>query len=685
MRENGKLMLASVGVLALVVALAGTVWLVVGGARAAADLRRGSEAPRDLRRPALLTLAGAIGAMVVLEAALLFDDFSLAYVAGNHARATPFPFNVASAWSALEGSIVLWGLVLAAFTWLVWRDHSRRRDPLSAAALAVMGLVGVFFFGLMLTVANPFEVCVEASADRCLASSPIPWAAAQAPADGLGPNPLLQNHILMAVHPPLLYVGYVGLTTPFAYAIGALALSQPGPEWLRRTRRWTMVAWSFLTLGILFGGWWAYEVLSWGGYWAWDPVENASLMPWLVATAFIHSSLVQQRRGMLQAWNFVLVISAFALTILGTFLTRSGTITSVHSFTQSAIGPVLLAFLVAVLAGSFSLFATRSHLVSSAPRLDSFASREGSFLANNLILTVFALVVLVGTIYPLILEAFTGTQVGVGEPFYVSLTVPLSFALLLLMGVGPITPWRHASGALVWRRIRGPLQAALLAGLATAVAITRIGWVVLAVVASVFAIGVIVRHLVDTAGRRTRATGRTLGAEMRHVMAADQGFWAGQLSHVGVALVALGLAFASNLATHQTVDLQPGDSFSFAGYQLTYQSPFQRTEPSKQVVGATIQVSRDGAPVTELAPRANYFGNDPTGIPSPAVMSRPGGDLYLTLLNIDSSGIRLQADTSPLIWLLWVGGLVAAAGGFWAVKARRTSRSPAPQREPVGD
>ena len=664
-------MLAFIGLAALIAATGGSAWLVVGGARNAAALRRHDPTVGDLAPAARLTLAGAVAAMGVLQVALIFDDFSLAYVAGNHARATPFPFNVASAWAALEGSIVLWGLVLAIFTWLVWRDHRRRPDALSAGALAVMGLIGVFFFGLMLTVANPFEVCVEAVADRCLGSSPLPWAAIQAPADGLGPNPLLQNHLLMAVHPPLLYIGYVGLSTPFAYAVSALALSLPGPEWLRRTRRWTLVAWSFLTLGILFGGWWAYEVLSWGGYWAWDPVENASLMPWLVATAFVHSSLVQQRRGMLQAWNFVLVISAFALTILGTFLTRSGTITSVHSFTQSAIGPVLLAFLVLVLGGSFALFATRSHLVSSAPRLDSFASREGAFLANNLLLTVFALVVLVGTIYPLILEAFTGTQVGVGEPFFNSITVPLSFVLLLVMGLGPVTPWRYASLHLVWTRIRGPLQVALAAGLVTAVVSTRIGWVVLAVVAAVFVIGVIVRHLVDTAARRRRATGRGLGGEVRAVLRSDQGFWAGQLSHVGVALVALGLAFAGNLATHVTVDLEPGDTFSFAGYELTYRSPFQRTEASRRVVGATVVVTRDGTQVSELQPRANYFGSDQSGITSPAVLSRPGGDLYLTLLDIDPAGIRLQADTTPLIWLVWLGGLVTAAGGFWSMTWRR--------------
>ncbi|MEE8406679.1 MAG: cytochrome c biogenesis protein CcsA, partial [Acidimicrobiia bacterium] len=404
-------MLAFLGTAALVVALIGASLLVWRGIAASRSVAR-----PDLVGPATLMLAGSVVAMGAMEIALLTDNFSLAYVANHHASTTPFPFDVATAWAALEGSILLWGLVLAVFTWVVARRYGRSPDQLGAGALAVLGGVGIFFFGLMLTIANPFEVCVEAAQNRCLTSSAWPFAAIDAPLEGPGPTPLLQNHLMMAIHPPLLYIGYVGLTVPFAYAISALALKVPGPEWLRRSHRSTVVAWSFLTLGIVLGGWWAYEVLSWGGYWAWDPVENASLMPWLVATAFLHSAIVQQRRNMLQAWNFVLVISAFSLTILGTFLTRSGTINSVHSFTQSAIGPALLGFLVLVLVGSFTLFSTRAHLVASSQRIESFVSREGTFLINNLLLSVYAFVVLIGTTYPLILEAFTGTQVGVGEP-----------------------------------------------------------------------------------------------------------------------------------------------------------------------------------------------------------------------------------------------------------------------------
>jgi cytochrome c-type biogenesis protein CcmF len=543
-----------------------------------------------------------------------------------------------------------------------------------------MGGVGIFFFGLMLTVANPFEVCVQATAGGCALSSPWPFASVDLPADGPGPNALLQNHFLMAVHPPILYIGYVGLTVPFAYAIGALSLGVPGPEWLRRSHRATLVAWSFLTLGILFGGWWAYEVLSWGGYWAWDPVENASLMPWLAATAFIHSGLVQQRRGMLQAWNFVLVISAFALTILGTFLTRSGTINSVHSFTQSAIGPALLGFLVLVLAGSFTLFAMRSHLVATSPRIETFVSREGTFLLNNLLLTVYAFIVLIGTTYPLLLEAFTGTQVGVGEPFFNRLAVPLSFMLLLAMGLGPVTPWRGAPPGLLWRRLRGPTIVALATGIVVALTVTRVGWVVLAIVLGVWVAGAIVGLLVELASKRAAKSGLPLATEARTVIGNDQPFWAGQVSHVGVALVAIGIAFAANLPLHSEVELAPGESVEFAGYTVTYQAPFRRDEPNRVVQGARVQVSDGHRVLTTLEPRANFYDTATGGIITPAVMSRPGGDLYLTLRDLDTESVRLGLDTSPMIWLVWLGGLVTASGGFWSLAARRRGQVEAPPR-----
>ena len=671
-------MLALLGSVGLVVSFLGAVLLVWRGTMSATSHQR-----LDLAAPTKLLVGGSIVSMTAMQIALLSNDFSLAYLANHHSSSTPFPFNVATAWAALEGSILLWGMILAIFTWLVLRRYQANPDGLGAATLAVMGGVAIFFFGLMLTVANPFEVCTQAGVSSCLASSAWPLAVAESPLNGLGPNPLLQNHYLMAIHPPVLYVGYVGLTVPFAYAIGALAIKHPGPEWLRRSYRATLVAWSFLTLGILLGGWWAYDVLSWGGYWAWDPVENASLMPWLVATAFLHSGLVQQRRNMLQAWNFVLVIGAFSLTILGTFLTRSGTINSVHSFTQSAIGPALLGFLVIVLVGSFVLFSTRSHLVSSSPRIDSFKSREGAFLINNLLLSLYAFVVLSGTVYPLVLEAFTGTQVGVGEPFFNRLAVPLSFLLLFVMGFGPITPWRHAARGVVWRRIRTPALIAATSGLVTTLTVTRVGWAVLAVTLGVLVIATILGLFAEHVRHRQDKLEVPLLPAIKQVAQSDTSFWAGQLSHVGVVLVAIGIAFASNLGLHAEFEMAPGDTVSFADFEITYESPFSRVEPNKTTRGARLTVTRDGQFLGVLEPAANFFGGDTTGVSTPDSLVRPEGDLYLTLLDLEPASATLTFDTSPLIWVLWLGGLVTATGGFWSMSARRRERSSSGERQTV--
>jgi len=672
-------MLAALGSAGMLVALVGAVLLVTRGISAA----RSGTRP-NLGGAAQLLLSGAVASMAAMVLALLTDDFSLVYTANHHARATPFPFDIATAWAALEGSIVLWALVLAGFTWFVYRRYRRAPDGLGAAALAVMGGVAVFFFGLMITVANPFEVCVQAAEVGCVRSSPWPFVGIDAPANGPGPNPLLQNHFMMAIHPPVLYLGYVGMTVPFAYAIGALAVKAAGPEWLRRSHRATLVAWSFLTLGILLGGWWAYEVLSWGGYWAWDPVENASLMPWLVATAFLHSGIVQQRRGMLQAWNFILVIATFSLTILGTFLTRSGTVNSVHSFTQSAIGPALLGFLVLTLVGSFLLFSTRADHVASPSRLESMVSREGAFLINNLALSVYAFIVLVGTTYPLVLEAFTGTQVGVGEPFFNRLAVPLSFTLLLVMGFGPVTPWRTTERGLLWRRTRTPAVVALAVGLLTAILVSRNGWVVTAVTLGVFVVGTMTGLAFEQASRRAAKTSEPLPSALRRVISGDGAFWAGQLSHVGVVLVAIGIAFAANLGAHAEVRLAPGEAATFQGHTLTYESPFRQVTPAKTVVGARLTVTRDGRFVGIVEPSANFFGSDESGVSTPDVLHRPGGDLYVTLLGLpDNGSAALTFDTSPMIWVLWVGGLVTAAGGFLAMRARRREREPVEDRHTI--
>jgi cytochrome c-type biogenesis protein CcmF len=499
--------------------------------------------------------------------------------------------------------------------------------------------------------------------------------------EGLGPNPLLQNHPLMAIHPPMLYVGYVGLTVPFAFAIGALLLGQQGDAWLRRTRSWTRVAWVFLTAGIVLGGLWSYEVLGWGGYWAWDPVENASFAPWLVATAFLHSAAVQVRRGVLQAWNFILVIAAFSLTILGTFLTRSGVIQSVHSFTQSPIGPALLWFLMFVIVGSLGLFAMRAQTVSSAPRLDSLVSREGMFLINNLLLTVFAFIVIVGTLYPIVVEAITGDTVGVGRPFYDRLAVPIGYALVIAMALGPVVPYRAASLRVVWDRIRLPLQVALAVAALAVVLGQRNGWILVSILLGVFVVGLAVRQLWTQARRAAVKRETSMGAETIRALRGDPSYWGGQIGHIGVAVLVLGIALSSNMAAEGDFTLTPGQSAEFAGHELTYVEPFSREQPNRTELGAIVEVRRGDDLISTLEPRLNQYPTSTQSIASPAVHTGLRGDLYLSLASINAAEVRLETYWFPFIWMVWAGGFLVATGAVYSAVVRK----PVPQRREVVD
>ena len=394
---------------------------------------------RQAPRYAWLALGGSLLAAIMMQRALITRDFSLAYVQQVGSADTPPLYNFAAMWSALEGSILLWGLTLASFTGAVaWRFRKRSTDELVGWALVVMFVVTAFFAMLSFGPADPFA------------------AGAPNVTSGPGPNPLLQNHILVLFHPPILYLGYVGFTVPFAFAIAALITGRLGEGWLEETRRWALFSWAFLTIGILLGGWWSYEVLGWSGVWAWDPVENASLLPWLTGTAYIHSVLVQERRGMLRVWNLSLLIATFSLTILGTFLTRSGVIQSVHAFGNGPVGTWLLAGFVVTVVVSLGLIAWRGDRLRSPGTIDSPLSREGAFLANNVVFTVFAFVVLLGTIFPLLIEALQDRRTVVGAPYFDRLSMPIGIALLFLMAVAPVLPWRKASAELLRTRLFWP-------------------------------------------------------------------------------------------------------------------------------------------------------------------------------------------------------------------------------------
>ena len=623
--------------------------VVLAGSGLRGQHRPGSVRLGQLRLAAGGMLLGALIAQLALVLGLVTDDFAMSYVAETGSRATPLLFKITAAWSALDGSSVLWILVLAGFTVALARGVTGTQDRLGVGALGVMGLVAVFFFGLVTTVTNPFQIL----------SDP--------PLDGPGPNALLQNHIMVAFHPPLLYLGYVGFTVPFAFAISALLLGEPGVEWLRRTRRANLVAWTGLTGGLVLGAWWSYEVLGWGGYWAWDPVENAALIPWLVGTAFIHSSVVQLKRGMLQQWNLVLVISTFTLTLLGTFLTRSSVIASIHAFTQSAVGPVLLGFFVLTVVGAFVLLAWRGHRLVGTGRPESVLSREGAFLVNNVLFSLYAFVVLLGTLYPVLVEAFTGQQVSVGRPFFDRMAVPLSFALLLTMGIGPFTPYRRASGRAVWRRLSVPLLLGSLAAAGLVVGGVTAPSVVLAVLLAVTITSASVRGLLVDAPERTPRGVWRLARGRR-------GYWGGQLSHVGVALVAVSIA-AGGVGQRDSVDLQLGDSARFAGYTVTYVDDVQRDLPDRTVNAARLELTRDGRAVRTLEPALTAFDNQPQAVGTPSVWVTPSQDVYVALTRLEPGSISVNFFTYPLRWLLWAAGALVMVGGMWALSGRPRRRA----------
>ena len=617
-------------------------------------------------------LAGAVVAFVAMERALITRDFSIAYVAKVGSSTTPPLYNFAALWSSLEGSLLLWVLVLAGFTGAVaWRFRRRAHDPLVGWAFVVLFAVCVFFGIVTFGPANPFA-----------ASGPLPVGF-----DGPGPNPLLQNHILVLFHPPILYLGYVGFTVPFAFAIAALITGRVGEGWLVETRRWALFAWGFLTIGILLGGWWSYEVLGWSGVWAWDPVENASLLPWLTGTAYIHSVLVQQRRGMLRVWNLSLLVATFALTILGTFLTRSGVIESVHAFSAGAVDTYLLAFFALVIVVSLALIAWRGDRLRSPGVMDSPVSREGAFLANNVVFTVFAFVVLLGTVFPLLIEALEDRRTVVGAPYFDRLTMPIGLTLLFLMAVAPVLPWRKASGELLRQRLFWPawcgaatMVVALLAG--------ADGWApLLGFGLAGFAAGSALRQI----ALATRRQG------WRGLVGRANG---GMIVHLGVILVAVALVASNAYTSSAELTLEAGRPVEWSGHTFELIDVTVEQDARAEVSRANVRL--DGGPVYGPAVTTYLQMGRPIGTPS--VRTGLTHDVYLTIAGINPPAagddtVTIEVFLKPLILWMWVGGALMAVGTVLSAfpgSRRRpidpvsapvpTSAEPAPEPEvsPVG-
>ncbi|MDO8364927.1 MAG: heme lyase CcmF/NrfE family subunit [Actinomycetota bacterium] len=608
-----------------------------------------------------MALAGAVLAVVVMEKALITRDWSLAYVQKVGSYDTPALFNFTALWSALEGSILLWLLLLVIYTAIIMRRYrARLADPLVAWALVVMFVVSAFFFFLALGPTDAFQPAATPDFTSCCR----------------GPNPLLQNHVLVLFHPPILYLGYVGFTVPFAFAIAALVTGRVGEGWLMETRRWALFAWGFLTIGIVLGGWWSYEVLGWGGVWGWDPVENASFLPWLTGTAYIHSVMVQERRGMLRVWNLSLLVATFSLTILGTFLTRSGVVNSVHAFSDSDIGPWLLGAFGVIVAVSLGLIGWRGDRLRSPGAIDSPVSREGAFLANNVIFALFAFVILLGTVFPLIVEAKDDRQIAVGSPFFDTMSQPIGLVLLFLMAVAPVLPWRKASGELLRDRLFWPAWCG--AGtLALSVFLGATDFApLLAFGLAGFAAGAALRQLVLATRRQGYRgfLGRTNG---------------GMVVHLGVILVAVALAASNSYTRAGEFTLTEGQTVQFAGHSFTLVDVYDFQTP--RAVGIKANISIDGGQAYAPAiSKYTAFGMD---VSTPSVKSGFAKDIYLTLESGSkpSTGTaKIKVFVKPMVVWLWVGGMLCAFGTLLAAFPGRFRRrptdavsAPVPLDEPV--
>ncbi len=594
-----------------------------------------------------------LGANLTMVWALVAHDFSVQYVSHVGSRSTPLVYTVVSLWSALEGSILFWGAILGVYLFAFARaQHDSRGRNVEMALGAMLG-AATFFAFLIAGPANPFGPV-----------SPVP-------PDGPGPNALLQNHILMVIHPPMLYCGYVGMTVPFGIAVAALLDGHLGEAWLNALRRWTLLAWTFLTVGIILGSWWAYAVLGWGGYWAWDPVENASFLPWLTATAFLHATMLQERRRVLTLWTMSLALASFALTVLGTFMTRSGIFNSVHSFTQSDIGPTFLVFLGVVVAVSIGLLAVRGPMLAPEDPLPGLASRETAILVNNLLFAALTFTILLGTVFPLVREAFFGVRVSVGAPYFNRMAIPLGIAVLFLMGVGPSLPWGRADAGTFQRQFLVPLAVGLavlggclLAGLRGGAALTT------------FALGgfvatVTLRELFLPTFVRMREKGEKPWTSFARSAARARRRTGGYLVHLAVVLVFVAIAASQAYVQHTTGTLMPGQTLSLGGYTVRFTGLEEGADPHRRWVAARLDVTTPRGGHGTLAPRMNFYERSTDPVGSPAVASSAFDDLYLTLLAFNENGQGGSASfnmwTFPLVgWIWWsiplfvLGALVAA-------------------------
>ena len=636
-------MMPLIGTLALALALVLAGYSIIAnvvGARASIPSLTASARHALWAMCAMVTVA--VGA---LSTSLLHSDFSLEYVASYTSFSLPTIYKITALWGGQQGSLLFWTWLLTIFTSLVAFQNRRRNPDMTPYALAVLAGIAIFFLGMLNFVTRPFELL------------------AVIPTDGQDLNPLLQNY-WMAIHPPSLYTGYVSASVPFAFGAAALMVGRLDDSWIRSTRRWAIFSWFFLTLGNLFGARWAYEVLGWGGYWAWDPVENAAFMPWLVMTAYLHSVMIQERKDMLKVWNLVLIGMAFGLTLFGTFITRSGVISSVHSFTQSGLGPYFLTFLIAVVVLYTALLLSRVKQLRTPAEFESYLSREAAFLFNNLVLVGIAFAVFWGTLFPVLSEAVRGVKITVGPPFFDKVNGPLALALIFLMGVGPLIAWRRSSFDSLAKTFASPAIFGVTTGVCAFIAGLREWYVLTALSLAAFVLGTIVVEFRRGVSARRHMVGESVPVAIVNLIGKNNRRYGGYVIHIGVVLAFTGIVASAFFKTEVKKSVKQGDSFQVGAYELEFLGMNTTETAHVETSRARVEVRRNGRPIAMMEPAKLFFKRLQQPATAVAIRSTPAADLYVVLAGIDDqSGLAtFQVFLTPLVFWLWAGGVIMALG-----------------------
>lgn len=631
------------------------------------------------RRAALITFPLLTISVIALLILLVTGHFEYAYVYQTTDLAMPFYLKLAALWGGQEGSLLFWCWLLSGFTFITLVRKWKSEHDLLPWVITITSFTVFFFLILVLFFENPFNRYFITMDGQVVSSLFPPMMSLQAdPPDGSGLNPLLR-HFGMVVHPPTLYLGFTGFVIPYAFAIAALITGRTDDRWLKSTRRWSLMAWLFLSLGLVLGSRWAYDVLGWGGYWGWDPVEISALIPWLTGTAYLHSSITQEKRGLFKHWNIALIILTFCLVIFGTFLTRSGLLSSVHSFSESAIGPAFLAFIAVMFVFSLGLLLWRWSDLSSSYQIKSLFSKESAFLINNLLFFAIFLICLIGILFPIVSELFTGQKVTVGPPFYKSATGPLFALLLLLMGVVPLTMWGATTArsleTIVWKLALIALAApviALILGVTRWIALLTIWLIFFAILATLF-------DTINSIRLRSRIHKETTWKAVNNLVRHNRRRYGGYLIHLGVALMGLGIIGIEMFQTTTQGMVAEGESLNLSGYTFTYEKlTVADTPDGRNVATASILISRDGKELERVYPGSDYYYASQQSVTKPGVRSTLGEDLYIILvdwLEITSEGATFKVFRNPLINWLWIGSAILMLGTLVALWPGREARN----------